>query len=121
MILLRLRPTFKMMAIAIRLVSMMLPPAVIKGRGSPVMGMNPSVMPTLMIRWKKKIPVAPVREECAIGVFSHSSYMEPAPEDNHEESEHNDRTKEPEFFGYDGKNEVSMIRRQEVQRALCTV
>jgi hypothetical protein len=59
MILLRLRPTLRMMATAIRLVSMVLPPAVIKGRGSPVMGIMPKVMPTLMIRWKKKMLVAP--------------------------------------------------------------
>lgn len=60
MILIRLRPTFKIMPIANKLVSMVLPPAVIKGSGKPVTGIIPNVMPTLISKWKKKMLVAPV-------------------------------------------------------------
>ena len=59
MIFCRLRPTLRMIPMAIRLVSRVLPPAVIKGRGNPVMGIMPKVMPTLMMRWKKKMLTAP--------------------------------------------------------------
>ena len=44
---------------AIKLVRSVLPPAVINGSGSPVIGIIPSVMPTLMIRGKKKMLTAP--------------------------------------------------------------
>ena len=92
---------------AIRLVSRVLPPAVIKGRGNPVMGIMPKVIPTLMMRWKKKMH-APLAGSIPYVSFARMAMRSP-PDDQCVENEDHQGAKEAELFRNDGKHEVCVV------------
>ena len=64
------------MPIAITLTTMLDPPELTRGRVRPVMGIRPSVMPTLTITWTANIAIIPTDASLANGsVLCHAISM----------------------------------------------